>query len=127
MALTTIVCMLALIEYLVLSILVGRARGRYGVEAPATSGHPEFDRYYRVHVNTLEQLIVFLPAVVAFAWFVSDLWAAGLGLLFVIGRALYARQYIADPASRGPGMAIGFLPMIVLVLGGLVGAVLAVL
>ena len=127
MPLTIVVCMLALIEYIVFSLLVGRARGLYGVEAPATSGHELFDRYYRVHINTLEQLAVFLPAVVAFAIVISDLWAAILGLLFVAGRALYAVQYVKDPASRGPGMGLGFLANVVLVLGALGGAVTSLL
>jgi uncharacterized membrane protein YecN with MAPEG domain len=125
MVLSTIVCMLALLEYIVLSALVGQARGRYGVKAPATSGHEQFDRVYRVHYNTMEQLVVFVPALFAFAWFVSDLWAALLGLIFVIGRALYARLYIRDPASRGPGMLLTFGANSVLVLGALAGAVLA--
>ena len=127
MPLTIVVCMLALIEYIAFSMLVGRARGLYGVEAPATSGHELFDRYYRVHINTLEQLAVFLPAVVAFAIVISDLWAALLGLLFVVGRALYAVQYVKDPASRGPGMLLGFVANIVLVLGALGGAVVGLL
>jgi uncharacterized membrane protein YecN with MAPEG domain len=127
MPFATIVCMLALLEFVALGLVVGAARGKYGVAAPATSGHPEFDRRYRVHYNTLEQLVLFVPALFAFAWFLSDAWAAALGLVFVVGRALYARSYIADPASRGPGMALTFLPNLVLVLGGLVGAVLALL
>lgn len=127
MALTTIVAMLALLEFIAFAMIVGRARGAYDVQAPATSGHPEFDKRYRVQMNTQEQLVLFLPALFAFAWFVGDLWAAGIGLVFVAGRALYARQYIADPASRGPGMMLSFLPNIVLVLGSLVGAVLALL
>ena len=127
MVLTTIVAMLALLEFIAFAMMVGRARGAYGVDAPATSGHPEFDKRYRVQMNTQEQLLVFLPAMFTFAWFVSDLWAAGLGGVFCVGRALYARQYIADPASRGPGMILSFLPNLVLVVGSIVGAVLALL
>jgi uncharacterized MAPEG superfamily protein len=127
MEMTTIVAMVALLEFIAFGMIVGRARGSYGIEAPATSGHPEFDRRYRVQMNTLEQLVVFLPALFAFAYFVGDLWAAGLGVLFVVGRALYARQYIADPASRGPGMMLSFLPNLVLVLGAMVGAVASAL
>ncbi len=124
MVLTTIVCMLALLEFMVLGMLVGQARGRFEVQAPATSGHEIFDRYFRVHYNTLEQLAVFIPALFAFGWFVSDLWAAVVGLVFVVGRALYARQYIADPASRGPGMLLTFGANVVLVLGTLIALVL---
>ena len=124
MVLTTIVCMLALLEFMVLGMLVGQARGRFEVQAPATSGHEIFDRYFRVHYNTLEQLAVFIPALFAFGWFVSDLWAAVVGVVFVVGRALYARQYIADPASRGPGMLLTFGANVVLVLGTLIALVL---
>ena len=127
MPLTTLVAMIALLEFVTFALLVGRARGAYGVDAPATSGHPEFDKRYRVQMNTLEQLVVFLPAVFAFAWFVGDGWAAGLGAVFVIGRALYARQYVADPASRGPGMMLSFVPNLVLVFGAVIGAGLSLL
>lgn len=125
MALTTLVCMLALLEYIVLGFVVGKARGTYGVAAPATTGHEQFDRRFRVHYNTLEQLIVFIPALFAFAWFVADLWAAAVGLVFVIGRALYASQYIADPASRGPGMLLTFGSNIVLVVGTIIAIVMS--
>ena len=127
MALTTIVAMLALLEFVAFALMVGRARGAFGVEAPATSGHPEFDKRYRVQMNTQEQLVLFLPALFAFGWFVGDLWAAATGVVFLIGRALYARQYISDPASRGPGMMLSFLPNLVLIVGAVIGAGLSLL
>ena len=127
MVLTSLVCMLALLEFIVLGFLVGKARGTYGVKAPATSGHEQFDRRFRVHYNTLEQLIVFIPALFAFAWFVADLWAAAVGMVFVIGRALYASQYINDPASRGPGMLLTFGANLVLVLGTIIAIVMSLL
>ncbi|HSG90914.1 MAG TPA: MAPEG family protein [Pseudomonadales bacterium] len=127
MVLSTIVCMLALLEFIGLGFVVGKARGTYGVEAPATSGHPEFDRRYRVHYNTLEQLVIFVPALFAFAWFVSDLWGALVGLVFVVGRALYAKLYIADPKSRGPGMGLTFLANVTLIFGAIGGAVWSLL
>ena len=96
MAYLAIVTLLALIEFLVFGILVGRARGKYGIKAPATSGHPLFERRFRVHQNTQEQLLIFLPALWLFGELVSPVWGAGLGLVFVIGRALYAVGYYAD-------------------------------
>lgn len=125
MALTTLVCMLALLEYIVLGFVVGKARGTFGVAAPATTGNEQFERRFRVHYNTLEQLIVFVPALFAFAWFVADLWAAAVGMVFVIGRALYASQYIADPASRGPGMLLTFGANLVLVVGTIIAIVMS--
>ena len=125
MALVAIVIALALIEYLVFAMLVGRARVRCKVLAPATTGHPVFERYFRVQQNTLEQLIVFLPSIWLFGTYVSPLWAAGLGLLFVIGRVLYMTGYVEDPKKRGTGFGLSFLPTAILALGALVGAILS--
>jgi len=112
---------LALLEYAVMAALVGRARARYGVHAPATTGHPDFERVNRVHLNTLESLIVFVPAVWIFGAYVSTLWAAVLGMLFVLARAIYAVGYIRAAEKRGLGAGItGFVNLILLV-GGLIG------
>jgi uncharacterized membrane protein YecN with MAPEG domain len=120
-----IVLALALIEYFVFGILVGRARGRYGVEAPATTGHPVFERYHRVHQNTLEQLVIFVPALWMFGAFVSPAWAALLGLVFIAGRFVYLRGYVEDPKKRSTGTYITLLAQAVLLLGGGIGALLA--
>jgi uncharacterized membrane protein YecN with MAPEG domain len=125
MSLVGIVASLALAEYVVILMLTGQARGRFGVPAPATTGNPSFERYFRVQQNTIEQLVIFLPSLYMFATFVSENVAAGLGLLFIIGRVIYARGYIEDPAKRGPGFMLSFLPNLVLLLGGLIGAIRA--
>jgi uncharacterized MAPEG superfamily protein len=122
MELTAIVTILALIEYIVLGARVGQARGRYGVEAPATTGHPVFERYFRVHQNTLEQLVVFVPALWLFAYYVSNRVAALLGLVFIVARVLYARGYVADPKQRETGALVTVVANAVLLLGGLLGA-----
>lgn len=119
----TIIIMLALIEYLVMSARVGLARGRTGVTAPAVTGNEEFERHFRVHYNTLEQLVVFIPAIWCFGLFISPLWAALIGAIFLLGRAMYAVAYVRNPDSRGPGMILSVLPCYVLVLGALGGAV----
>ncbi len=124
MELVAIVGLLALLEYWGFLMMTGQARGRFGVAAPATAGHPIFERYFRVQMNTLEQLALFLPGLAVFAWTVSPRWAAALGVVFIVGRALYARGYIADPARRGPGFLLTLLANGVLLIGGLVGAVL---
>lgn len=123
MALVAIVTVLALIEYQVFGILVGRARGLYGVDAPATTGHPMFERYYRVHANTLEQLAMFLPALWIFGFYVSEAWAAGLGMVWIVGRAIYCRSYLKEPKSRSAGFALTALPMLAMLIGILVWAV----
>jgi hypothetical protein len=123
MAPVAIVASLALVEYVVILMLTGQARGRFGVPAPATTGNPSFERYFRVQQNTIEQLVIFLPSLYLFAAFVHEGTAAGLGLVFIVGRAVYARGYIEDPAKRGPGFLLTFVPNIALLLGGLIGAI----
>jgi glutathione S-transferase len=120
----SVVAVLALIEYMVIGLQTGRARQTYGVKAPATTGDPMFERYYRVQHNTLEQLVIFLPALFLFARYVSPVVAGLLGLVFIAGRALYARGYIADPQMRGPGFLVSFSANALLVLGALIGALL---
>ena len=117
-----VVILLALIEYVVFGMLVGRARGKYGVHAPAVAGHEVFERYFRVHQNTLEMLVVFVPAMWLFGTYVDPTWAALLGLVYVVGRILYLRGYVADPAKREIGFGLSVLPVIVLLLGALWGA-----
>jgi glutathione S-transferase len=98
-----IVTLLALIEYSVLGVMVGRARHTYGVVAPATTGNPDFERYFRVHENTLESLIVFLPAVWIFSLSVNYHLGVLLGLLFVIARIIYAAGYLSAASKRSTG------------------------
>jgi glutathione S-transferase len=123
MELPVIVGLLALLEYWFFLIMTGQARGRFGVAAPATAGHPVFERYFRVQMNTIEQLVLFLPGLAAFSWAVSPTWGAAFGLLFIVGRALYARGYVQDPAKRGPGFLLTFIANVALIGGGLVGVI----
>ena len=125
MELTAIVIALALVEYSVITLLCGRARARCGIVAPATSGNPTFERYFRVQQNTVEQLIIFLPAMLLFGHYVSAPVGAGLGLVFILGRALFARGYYRDPPKRAVGFGLSLLSNLVLLLGGLIGAVTA--
>jgi glutathione S-transferase len=123
MAWVALVIVLALIEFFVFLSLVGRARGRYGIMAPATTGHEMFERYFRVQQNTLEQLIVFLPSIWLFAQFISPIWAAILGAIFLIGRIFYATGYVRDPKARSLGFALSSFPNLILLLGALFGAI----
>ncbi|OFE12238.1 hypothetical protein PHACT_03070 [Pseudohongiella acticola] len=125
MELVTIVVVLALLQYMVFGILVGKARGTYKVEAPAVTGDPIFERYYRVHMNTLESLVLFLPSIFLFAMYVNADIAAALGLIFICGRYLYLRAYVKDPKSRGLGFALTMLPSLALALGAMIGAALS--
>jgi glutathione S-transferase len=119
--------LLALAEYIVMAGLVGRARGKYGIRAPAMTGHPNFERANRVHINTLENLIIFVPAVWIFATYVSPLYAAILGAAFVVARAVYAIGYLQDAEKRGIGAGVTGIVNVLLVAGGLIGIARALL
>ena len=120
-----VVTILILIEYFVFAALVGKARVQHGVKAPNTSGPAEFERYFRVHQNTLEQLMLLLPSMWIFGYYVNSLIGAGLGVVFLVARVLYVRGYVAEPEKRGLGFMVGFLASAVLMLGGLIGALVA--
>lgn len=120
MVLTSLLVLVALLQYFYFGIEVGRARGRFGVDAPATTGHPEFERYVRVHMNTLEQVVILVPAAFVFAHFGNDTVAGGAVALFIVGRFIYFRSYVADPAKRGLGFVLTILPSLFLVLGSIV-------
>jgi uncharacterized membrane protein YecN with MAPEG domain len=122
-----IVTMLALLEFLWLGFRVGSARSKYGIHAPATTGNEIFERHFRVQANTVEQLLIFLPSLWIFGRYVSPLWAAALGVVFIIGRAIYAIAYVRDPKSRSLGFALTSLPTLALIVGVLVWAVRALL
>lgn len=122
MGLTAIVISLALIEYVIFTILVGKARGTYKIDAPAVTGDPKFECYYRVQQNTLEQLVLFIPGMMIFSSYVRADVAAGLGVVFIIGRFLYFKGYVKDPSKRGIGFLLTFLPNVILIIGGLIGA-----
>jgi glutathione S-transferase len=113
----------ALILYMFVTTRVGSARIKYGVPAPAMTGSADFERVVRVHENTLEQLVVFLPALWLFGHFVSAGYAALLGLIWIIGRAIYAWGYYRSAEKRGPGFGIAIMATIVLVMGALGGIV----
>ena len=124
MEFVAIVTSLALLQVFVFAYQVGQQRVKHGVRAPEVHGAPEFERAFRVHQNTIEQLVIFIPAL----WIFASYWradiAAGLGLVFVISRQVYRNAYIADPAKRSAGFGVGAAAMTILMLGGLVGAVM---
>ena len=120
----TLVVIIALLEYLFFTMKTGKARMESGLKAPAVTGNEMFERCFRVQQNTLEQLIVFIPAIYICGTYLHELGAAGIGLLFITGRALYFRAYISDPEQRGPGMVLTGLASVLLLLGGLIGVII---
>jgi glutathione S-transferase len=127
MDLVALVLALALLQYIVFAVLVGRARGTYGVKAPAVTGHEVFERYFRVQQNTLELLVIFVPAVWLFGQYVSTTWAAVLGAVYLLGRVLYLKSYVADPAKRGAGFGLSMLPIMAMVIGVMIATGLKLL
>ena len=114
MAFIHFLALLAVLQYLYFGVLVGRARLRYHVKAPAVTGDENFERAYRVQMNTLEQLIIFLPALL-----IAGVWVSALGVAYLVGRMLYGRAYVRDPASRGPGFIMAMVANVLLLLTGL--------
>jgi glutathione S-transferase len=122
---TALVILLAVLEFMAFGFLVGSARARFKIDAPATTGHPEFERTFRVHYNTLEMLVVFIPSIWLFGMYLNPRWGAIIGVVFVVGRALYAVGYIRAPEKRSFGALLSFASVTVLLVGAIIGVVRA--
>ncbi len=119
---TTLALVFALFVFFGLAANVGRARLKWNVPAPASSGHPEFDKRYRVQMNTMEQLLLFLPATFMAVPVLGDMVTAALALTWSAGRIIYARSYYNDPAKRGPGFGLTLLPTLAMLVAAAVAA-----
>jgi len=118
-ALTAIVTLLALLLYFYMSLGVGRARAKYEIKVPAISGHPDFERVFRIHANTLEWLPIFLASLWLFSLYWNDRVAAGVGAVWIVGRILYMTGYAKAAASRSTGFLVQLLAAAVLLFGAL--------
>jgi hypothetical protein len=125
--LAALVTVAAVIVFIVTGLRVGGARARHGVSAPATSGHEIFDRHFREQMNTLEQLVMFLPALWLWTAYWGELIAVILGVVWIVGRCLYMVSYVREPKSREIGFMMTVLPTLVLVIGSAVGAIRAMM
>ncbi len=117
-----LIALLAVLQLVFFSILVGRARGAFGVKAPSVSGHEMFERAYRVQMNTLEQLVAFLPALFIAGKYWPEVYVAVVGAVYLLGRVIYWRSYMAA-TSRDLGFGLSVLPTLALLLAALIGAV----
>ncbi|WP_316162326.1 MULTISPECIES: MAPEG family protein [unclassified Bradyrhizobium] len=117
---TALVTVLALMLYFYMAVRVAQARARFGVKAPATTGNADFERTFRVQMNTLEWLPIFLPALWLFAIYVSDVIAALIGLVWIAGRGMYMVSYARAAEKRGPGFGVQALAGSVLLVGSLI-------
>jgi len=127
MAWVQLVTVLAVLQCLVFSFFVGSARGKYKVAAPATAGNEIFERYNRVHQNTIEQLIVFLPSLWIAAQYSSPGRMAAIGAVFIVGRVFYLTGYVKEPKKRGFGFGLSFLSTAALLIYALVDVIRALL
>ena len=116
-----LVAVLALLQLVFFGVLVGSARTKYGVHAPATTGHPQFERMYRVQMNTLELLVVMVPALYLSARYWSPTLIAVGGAVYLLGRMVYWRSYTKDPATRTLGFGLSIFPILVMLGATLVG------
>jgi len=127
MAWVQLVALLALFEYMGFVIAVGRARTRYGIHAPGTTGNESFERYFRVQQNTIELLIMFLPSLAIAATYWNPGWVAAIGAVYLVGRLVYFSAYVREPRSRSLGYGLSVVPVLVLALGAITGVVRALL
>jgi glutathione S-transferase len=127
MAWVDLVVVAALVQLFAFGFLVARARGIYHVKAPAVAGNDMFERYYRVQMNTLELLVLLVPALYMAARYWSPGWVAATGAVYVLGRLVYLRAYITDPRSRTLGFALSAFPILGLLAAAFLGAIKGVL
>jgi glutathione S-transferase len=127
MAWVELVTLLAVIQLAAFAVLVDRARERYAVPAPATTGNEHFERYYRVQVNTVETFILLVPALWIAAGYWSPKWLAAIAAVYLVGRVLYFRAYVRDPKQRSLGYGLSVLPVLALIAAGLAGVARALL
>jgi glutathione S-transferase len=116
---TALVTCLAILFYFFTSIQVAKARVAFGIKAPAITGNADFERVFRVQMNTLEWMPIFLPSLWLFAIYISDPIAAVLGLVWVAGRILYMTGYSQAADKRGWGFGIQAAAAMLLWLGAL--------
>lgn len=117
-----IVTLLVLMQYFYFGFCVAQARAKYGVYAPAVSGNEHFERAFRIQANTLEQMVVFLPALYIAAFYWNETLVAAIGAVYLAGRFLYRRAYTADPKTRAAGFLLTVAPIFILMAAGLAGA-----
>lgn len=117
----TLVVIISLCEYLFFAFAVGKAREKYKISAPSTTGNTNFERYFRVQQNHLEQLIVFIPAIYMAGYYMDTVSAAIIGCFFIVGRMIYYKSYVVEPSKRSVGFIISFIPILLLLTLALVG------
>jgi len=122
-----IITLFALLLFLTTIFAVGAARIKYGIKAPATTGNENFERIFRVQMNTLENLVLFLPALWLFDHYIGPFWSGILGLIWLVGRIDYAFSYRRSAEARSRGYGISALALLVLIVGAAVGVAMRIM
>jgi glutathione S-transferase len=120
-----LVAALAVLQFLSFGALTGNARRVSGLKAPAVTGHPTFERMYRVQMNTLELLVAFMPALFLAAKYWSPVLIACLGVVYLVGRVIFWRAYVTDPSKRALGFILSIVPTMLLAVLALIGVVMS--
>jgi len=120
-----LVAIIAVLQFFFFGAMTGRARRNSGLKAPTMIGDEGFERMYRVQMNTLETLVVFIPALFIASNYWSALLVSGLGSIYLVGRFIYWRAYIAEPEKRGIGFMLSMLPTLVLIILSIVGIIMS--
>jgi len=127
MDIIALIILLAVVQLLFFGMLTGFSRGKFGVDAPATTGNEEWERRFRVQQNTMEHMVAFVPAIYLCATYANQTLAIVAGCVYLIGRCIYAYTYIKDPKTRALGMILSFFPTAVMVLAALGGVLMNIL
>jgi glutathione S-transferase len=122
-----LITLLTMILLIAVSVQVGSARAKYKIAAPATTGNPDFERIFRVQMNTNEAVLMFLPALWLFAMYSSPTWAGVLGVIWLAGRVWYAIGYTSAAAKRGGGFGVSLGASSILIVGAIIGVVMKIL
>ena len=118
---TAIVTILSVLLYLYIGTRVSAARRQFGVKLPAVSGHPDFERVFRAHMNTLEWMPIYLPLLWLAAVYLNDIAAAAAGVIWIIGRAMYSAGYAEAVAKRSRGFFVQAMACLLLLIGAVAG------
>jgi len=121
---TSLASLAALVVYLWMLVVAGLARGKYKVPAPSMDGPIQFQSAHRVQANTVEQMVLFFPALWLCAFWLGDSWAGLGGLIWVVGRVVYALGYYSDPKKRSLGFLITSFGSVALLIGAGIGLIL---
>lgn len=120
-----LVIIFSVLQFLFFGVMAGKARVKFGVKAPAVTGHEGFERVYRVQMNTLEMLILFIPAISIAGKYFPAAAVAGIGTVYLLGRFVYWRAYVIAPAKRAIGFMLSIFPIVILILLSFIGVVMS--